>query len=639
MRRLLTGIIFIVGLSPLALPAQLRLFIDSVPTFTPPEDTLYLAGSFNNWNPADARFRLSPTGRGSYRYEFLTPMPDFTYKVTRGSWERVEGGDYAGPIDNRTYRYNGAASDTLRIVVRGWEDLLTHLPSLDTLHLKVGAIPESTPADASLYATGSFNGWTPRDENYKMRPGGDGTYTVSIPLRSLQTEFKITRGSWASIESRANGLALPNRRYAYAPNAPRQELLISVANWEDLGSPVGWYDLLMMLSASQFVLLLLVLVSLRAKNRRANALLGAILLLLAMTIFARVGAFNRDVFQAFPKLILLPDLLYFGLPPLLYAFLRVWARADFRLNPLVHFLPLAAGLLAYLPYLGESDAAFTTRILGDDLRRFFDLASLSGLALALGYGYASWRLLRGPAEALAGNVAKRRFLIALFAALGLPVTLWILACAVALVNALGPAEWGWYQDRLIDATWLLLSLVAYVVTYYLVRHPALFREPNRQDFDLPTEPAPLAPSREAEAPAAPLDSSAHIPLLPEPKPVELVGGEPSLGQRLDELMSDAAPYLNPGLSLPELAALLGVSPHQLSKTINDDFNKNFFDYVNSYRVAAFQERIRRGDHATLTILSVALEVGFNSKTAFNRAFKKITGLTPRQFLRNLGAAD
>lgn len=69
----------------------------------------------------------------------------------------------------------------------------------------------------------------------------------------------------------------------------------------------------------------------------------------------------------------------------------------------------------------------------------------------------------------------------------------------------------------------------------------------------------------------------------------------------------------------------------LSRVINDGFEHNFFDFINYYRVAEFKQRMADPRHRNATLLSIAFEVGFNSKTAFNRAFKKITDQTPRTY--------
>lgn len=96
-------------------------------------------------------------------------------------------------------------------------------------------------------------------------------------------------------------------------------------------------------------------------------------------------------------------------------------------------------------------------------------------------------------------------------------------------------------------------------------------------------------------------------------------------------MEMSKPYLNPDLTLPQLAAELGISSHLLSQVINDHLNLNFFDFVNQYRVNTFKERIVNPHYSAFSVLGIAFDCGFNSKSAFNRIFKKNTGLTPSQF--------
>ena len=59
---------------------------------------------------------------------------------------------------------------------------------------------------------------------------------------------------------------------------------------------------------------------------------------------------------------------------------------------------------------------------------------------------------------------------------------------------------------------------------------------------------------------------------------------------------------------------------------------NFNDFVNEKRAEAVIEKLKNGEHISNTLLSIALDCGFNSKTTFNRAFKKHTGITPKQFI-------
>ena len=102
---------------------------------------------------------------------------------------------------------------------------------------------------------------------------------------------------------------------------------------------------------------------------------------------------------------------------------------------------------------------------------------------------------------------------------------------------------------------------------------------------------------------------------------------------LEELMAEKKPYIDPELNLSKLAAELNLSTNQLSQVINQFYKKNFYEYINSYRIEAVKNRLANGDQKTTTLLGIALEAGFNSKATFNRFFKKYTGQTPSEYLK------
>jgi AraC-like DNA-binding protein len=102
---------------------------------------------------------------------------------------------------------------------------------------------------------------------------------------------------------------------------------------------------------------------------------------------------------------------------------------------------------------------------------------------------------------------------------------------------------------------------------------------------------------------------------------------------LKSLMKSRKPYLNPRLTLSELAQMLEVSPNHLSQIINQQEKVNFHDFVNSYRVEEFIRRAKANKQ--FSILAHALDSGFNSKSSFNNVFKKHTSKTPSQYLKTL----
>ena len=87
-------------------------------------------------------------------------------------------------------------------------------------------------------------------------------------------------------------------------------------------------------------------------------------------------------------------------------------------------------------------------------------------------------------------------------------------------------------------------------------------------------------------------------------------------------------YLDANLSLPKLAKHIHTSPNYISQTLNETLATNFFDYVNHKRIVAAQKLLLESE---LTVLDIAMQVGFNSKSAFYSAFKKHTQLTPSSY--------
>ena len=93
-------------------------------------------------------------------------------------------------------------------------------------------------------------------------------------------------------------------------------------------------------------------------------------------------------------------------------------------------------------------------------------------------------------------------------------------------------------------------------------------------------------------------------------------------------------FENPNLTLTDVAEKLKTNPKQVSQIVNQGFQLNFNDFVNQYRTEAILEKFQQGEHRQKTLLALALECGFNSKSTFNRAFNKSTGLSPQHYLKN-----
>jgi AraC-like DNA-binding protein len=102
------------------------------------------------------------------------------------------------------------------------------------------------------------------------------------------------------------------------------------------------------------------------------------------------------------------------------------------------------------------------------------------------------------------------------------------------------------------------------------------------------------------------------------------------------LLQEEKIYEDPELTLTQVAKQLQSNPSFISMVVNRGFGLNFNDFINQFRIEAVKEMLKKGEHKKQTLLGIAYECGFNSKATFNRAFKKVTGLTPKEWVQQNG---
>jgi len=159
-----------------------------------------------------------------------------------------------------------------------------------------------------------------------------------------------------------------------------------------------------------------------------------------------------------------------------------------------------------------------------------------------------------------------------------------------------------------DIIWLVCTIIIYIVSYFGLAQPAIFTVPI-MEVGLSTR------NKSKKYEKSSLD-------------------EENAQKHLLKLKSDMQLrkiYLDKDISLSKLAEDLGISIHHLSQVINEKLGKNFYDFINSQRIQEAEKQLINPDNKHLSIAAIAFEVGFNSLSAFNTAFKKFTGLTPSRF--------
>jgi len=329
--------------------------------------------------------------------------------------------------------------------------------------------------------------------------------------------------------------------------------------------------------------------------RQSNWLLGVLLILYALTLsnglFAMAGIYAQYQFLYF-----IPINFSLSLGPLFYFFVRSRVQPSFRLQRrhLPHFILPVLQFLFYLS-IGFRSAAYKSWIWREVIAPCGQFVE-EGLVilLALGYLGAAYRMLQDIPEAFwKGPVYRwlRRFTISLaflfLISSGYEILDWIL--------------YGFFEYNLFNTPWLAFPLkLSYAGISLLIGYHAYLYQ--HQSLILPEAPKP---------------------------PAE----EPELSARIDALLEEHKPYLDPELSLEAFAKLLGVHRNTISKVLSSR-GESFRGLVNRYRVEEFIRLVQEGQHEHLTLLAIAFESGFNSKASFNRAFKSHTGSPPTVFFQD-----
>ncbi len=614
------GLVLIGWLLTVATLAQVRIEVVKHPPLLAPDAPLYLASSINDWNPGDPAYTFSKDSTGTYSITIPNTPARFAYKITQGNWTLVEGAADGNSLPDRVYdRQQTAGSNRVQITIVGWEKRIQYA-------FIIRKIPDNTPVDASLYITGNFNNWNPADPFYKLTQSADGTRRVMIYTELPRIEYKFTRGNWKSVEGRKTGKVRPNRVIFRNSDINTKGVETEIEGWEDLTGTFHFfslYDLLLLFSAFQGLLLIVAIPTIQNYNRPANGwLVGSIALASLALLFQVLGSY-REVAQTFTKLLLLPDFVLFLYAPLFYFYLQklLFNVQSVSSRWLYHFIPTIGLFFVYLPYFLMNSVDFQHKIVNQswDLQVVFLGVGL----LAWGWNGYYWRLFRRAIRfyreqykthySYEQNLQYLNTVLLIQAAC---LALWLFMFVLLAIGQGFRLDLLPMVEQIIGGIWFVFSLITYFVGYFAIHQPETFKVAP-QTFSIFDDLL--------EAPAK----------TPTPAPAKIVIEEDDtllpLKEKVESYVLKYKSYTNPQLSLNELATKLKIPPHTLSRVINDGFGKNFFDFINTYRIDEFKRRADDPAYKHFTLLGIAYEVGFNSKSAFNRSFKKITGKSPREY--------
>jgi AraC-like DNA-binding protein len=564
---------------------------------------LYIAGSFNNWDPGHKNYKLKKNVDGIFSFTLPKDLASFQYKITRGSWATVEGDINGKKTEDRKFSItvDGPVNHSIEVV--SWEDMALFY----SWNIIVARVPDNTPYDAPIFISGSFNEWKERDYQYRLTKFEDGTYGIKIPKAARDTIwYKFHRGSWTSVESRSNGKTQFNRVSAWDKSKNSTTISTEILAWEDIGGNVShFFTFALIASAIQAVVLIFSLLSIKNKNTRITQVLIALLLITAIALLAKLTTYNRFVFNLSPKILLLSDVAYFLYPSIFYLLVTRIAGVSFQSKYLkwIFIGTIVLQFLLYLPVLILPRLQFILDNIDGHFNLLFNSTAFAAAVFNTVIFLISVKLVLDKHKSVKnyGYQPSYSYLITLLIHSGLTLSLWILSFFI-----FGLAPVLKYNQRLIheytiDTLWIVFAFSPYIHTFLMLRKPELFKLKEQEDKKSSFQKENLE----------------------------------SLKSTLTSLMKRQRPFLNAKLGLQELAELMKVNIHTLSWIINEGYNKNFFDYINEHRIEEFKRLVANDQYKNYTLLAIAMEVGFSSKTTFNRAFKKSCGKTPREYFNNV----
>ncbi|WP_461090034.1 helix-turn-helix domain-containing protein [Spirosoma gilvum] len=360
---------------------------------------------------------------------------------------------------------------------------------------------------------------------------------------------------------------------------------------------------------AQGVFVTLLLNNKSVRGSRANIFLSILLLAMSFTILHTTFA-GRVVSHFSIKSYALGDPTFFLIAPLLWLYVQELTGHRVRLSvpTITHFFPFLVSIFFSLLLKSLPTTNSLISYL-DDHRSWrsgvFWFCMVIQFSAYLFFIHKRWLAYQKQIKEEVSNtenvsIAWVRFFMGVF----LGINLFFL---LILVNVIHHSTMFWSGRTIV----VLFSLSIFALGYKGILQKAIFTiSPN----EVPQEPPVTAPQTQPTATKQP---------------------DQQLIDRLLLYMDDEKPYLDPELTLSDLAKRLNLSRSVLSQLINDGIGDNFYNFVNKYRVDQVKAFMNDPTMKHFNLLGLALEAGFKSKSTFNLIFKRFTGLTPSDYMKML----
>lgn len=364
-----------------------------------------------------------------------------------------------------------------------------------------------------------------------------------------------------------------------------------------------------------------ILIAVKRPRMLANQILAAWLFIICIEMI--IVLLNETLVELYPIKILPYT---YGPLLLLYAKWMTTEKPRFDLRYLWHFAPFIIFLIASLVFIDERVMHGTDGFLVID--RFVSFRIVYGITFFISitaYSIATFveihRHQRRLKEVLSYSDGK----ITLQWLLGLSITFYTGYVIMFIFGGLDIVV-GFLPFDPYEISFIGLTILTFLFGVFGFHQPAIFEEVVRTEIS-ENSVEPEIPSPEED------DARKYQRSGLKKKDVA------DYVNKIGKYMVIEKPYLNRELSIYDLSAQLKIPRHILSEVINEHMGMNFYNLVNEYRVKEVKERIQGDEFKHLTLLAIAYDSGFNSKSSFNTIFKEKSGQTPSEYTKSLGTRN
>lgn len=369
---------------------------------------------------------------------------------------------------------------------------------------------------------------------------------------------------------------------------------------------VSWIDIILFLGLVQGVFLAVGFQFIKNKNVKANSLLSLILLMATVIMAARIA--YVQYFQLWMiRWILIPDTIILLLGPLTYSYINklLFKDAPVKKSFLLYFIPFLIYLGIGVFFILQSPDVYNFYNSNGTLKVIFILVEAFAILFNFYFLFKSLRMLKNAKTLEKENFSFEQKTVRYLQFFTIVLLLIISAWGIVFINGTLFNRYSPYINY--NTIWIAIPFFIYLISYYNLKQPELFR---------------ISVKKSVKTAKRRLND-------------EMIE---TLDIELQRLMNEEKIYLNSYLTLKDLAKMLNSSTNNISWLLNEVHKKSFYDYINSYRIKEFIDQAENKKHIKNTILAMAYEVGFNSKSTFNNAFKLEMKQTPSSFIKSLETA-